>query len=157
MRAIQSTLILACFAFWFGGFGFYVSIVVPIGTEILGSARDQGVITQQVSFWLNVFGAIATAAMAWESIASWKNSPTSRRRWLLICVIFFGLMQGGLFYLHPILSEMFDVTELDISDEVKFYNLHRVYLWLSTFQWLVAWIWMIGYCFRTNPPDSLRA
>ena len=34
--------LIAAFAMWFGGFGFYVSFVVPIGNEVLGSAFGQG-------------------------------------------------------------------------------------------------------------------
>ena len=102
------TIGIACFAFWFGGFGFYVSIVVPIGTEVLGTAMDQGMITRRVTVWLNVFCGIAVLAMFLDLFWTW--SQTSRSiRWALFGVN--GLMLVLLIvlvWLHPMLDEMID-------------------------------------------------
>ena len=54
----------------------------------------------------------------------------------------------GLVILHGQLDSMFDATELQVTDENQFYQLHRVYLWLSTFQWAAAWIWLVLLCYR---------
>lgn len=142
-KTIYRTLLLACFSMWFGGFGFYVSIVVPIGTDILGSARNQGMITQQVTDWLNLFAGIAVVAMLLESYVSWKSIAGFSKWWLLSLAVLVSVFLGGLVWLHPVLDAMIDPSEMEISDEAKFYQLHRLYLWLSTIQWIAAWAWLI--------------
>ncbi len=79
MLTIYRTLLLASFAMWFGGFGFYVSIVVPVGTDVLGSSLNQGMITRQVTQWINIFAGIAVAMMLLESFLSWKELPAMLR------------------------------------------------------------------------------
>ncbi len=147
-KTIYRTLLLACFSMWFGGFGFYVSIVVPIGTDILGSARNQGMITQQVTDWLNLFAGIAVVAMLLESYVSWKSCAGFSKWWLLSFSVLVGVLLGGLVWLHPVLDAMIDPNDMEISDEAKFYQLHRLYLWLSTIQWIAAWAWLIVLSFR---------
>lgn len=136
-------LLIACFATWFGGFGFYVSIVVPIGTDVLGSALEQGLITRRVTYWLNVFGGLALASMLVESIVTWRTSKNSMKLWSLGLCIFMIVAQVALFVLHPMLDAMIDVEAKAVSESAKFYQLHRVYLWASTFQWIAAWGWLV--------------
>jgi hypothetical protein len=55
-------------AAWWGGLTFYALVVVPIGTELLGSV-EQGFVTQRVTLWHNWLGvviALALAAEAWR-------------------------------------------------------------------------------------------
>ena len=138
------TLLIATFALWFGGFTFYVSFVIPIGTEILGSARSQGFITQQVTHWLNVVCGFALAVMLIETVRG-RIVNSNRGDWTELAVL---VLMGGflvvLVWLHPIMDKMIDVDDESISDATRFYGLHRVYLWSSTFQWIAAWIWL--YC-----------
>ena len=49
----------------------------------------------------------------------------------------------ALLWLHPVMDKMIIVEEEMITDEVRFYGLHRVYLWVSTIQWIAAWIWIL--------------
>ena len=143
MLIINRTLLLASFAMWFGGFGFYVSIVVPIGTDVLGSSLNQGMITRQVTQWINVFGGIAVAMMLLESLLTWKYLPVALRLMQLgLCLLMIAALIG-LVNLHPILDSMIDVAEVEVTDQVNFYPLHRVYLWVSTIQWIAAWIWLL--------------
>jgi hypothetical protein len=136
------TLLIATFALWFGGFTFYVTFVVPIGTEVLGSARNQGFITQQVTNWLNFVCGCALLLMLVETIGG-AMAASKRGRWIEIVML---LLIGGfliaLIWLHPIMDEMIIVENEAITDEARFYGLHRIYLWLSTFQWVMAWIWL---------------
>jgi hypothetical protein len=39
---VRRFLVLAAVMFWQGGFTFYEAVVVPVGSEILGSHQDQG-------------------------------------------------------------------------------------------------------------------
>lgn len=142
MITIYRTLLLASFAMWFGGFGFYVSIVVPIGTDVLGSSLNQGMITRQVTVWINLFAGIALAMMVLESIFSWKRLPAGLRSTQLGLCMSMIVALIGLVYLHPILDSMIDVPEVEVTDQERFYQLHRVYLWVSAIQWTVAWVWL---------------
>ena len=139
IRRLVTTLSLLCFAFWFGGFGFYVSAVVPIGTEVLGTALDQGMITRRVTVWLNISCAVATIAMLYESFR------VQRTAWMRALPVIILLLLLGLVILHPMLDRMIDPVSMDIDDAAKFYQMHRIYLWLSTFQWIAAWLW--AWCY----------
>lgn len=140
---LHRIFLIASFATWFGGFGFYVSIVVPIGTDVLGSPFAQGMITRQVTHWLNLFSGIAFASMLLESAVSWRKS-TAWLRWsqLGLCVTMIASLIA-LVLLHPALDAMIDFEASSVSDSDQFYDLHRIYLWTSTLQWFAAWVWLI--------------
>jgi hypothetical protein len=53
-------IVMTAFVFWLGGFTFYISIVVPLGTEQLG-AIGQGFITREVTKSINISATIALA------------------------------------------------------------------------------------------------
>src|SRR3954471_15293662 len=100
MTLFRRALLVFALMFWQGGFTFYSAVVVPIGTDVLGSAAEQGWITRRVTVWLNVAGAVALPVWAWDLAAS--PVPTRRRqavRWLLWGVMAAAL--GLLFWLHP--------------------------------------------------------
>ncbi len=143
-RVIFQTLLIATFAVWFGGFTFYVSFVVPIGTEILGSAREQGFITRSVTHWLNLTCGIAAALMLVETCLSWNRTP--RRSWWVqfASIIAIVLLLVGLILLHPQLDGLLEPIKKRVIDRPQFYQLHRAYLWASTFQWIFGWIWLIS-------------
>lgn len=123
--------------FWLGGFTFYAAVVVPIGTEVLGSPAEQGWITQRVTNWLNVAGAVALAGWAWDIAAD--AAPTRLRqglRWLLW--VFLVLMLAVLVALHPPMDALLDSADTGESGHTQFRTLHRIYLWVSTAQWAVG-------------------
>ncbi len=147
---------MASFAIWFGGFGFYASIVVPIGTGVLGSARRQGLITQQVTDWLNLVCLIAVVLMATDLAFGWRGA-NRRSLGLLACVLSIGGMLLWLAILHGMLDSMIDEAQGRIADRARFYLLHRYYLWISSVQWFVGWIWLalaLDTWRRSDPPDS---
>jgi hypothetical protein len=80
-------LLLASFAMWFGGFGFYASFVVPVGNEMLGSF-EQGLVTRHVTVWLNYLGVLAAVLMIIDSILTWKRSRSRVRYVQISCSIF---------------------------------------------------------------------
>src|ERR671917_504286 len=57
MRLFRRSLLLWLLLLWQGGFLFYTAVVVPIGTDVLGSPLVQGLITRRVTDWLKLFGA----------------------------------------------------------------------------------------------------
>ena len=75
---IRRFLFIAAVAFWLGGFTFYTSVVIPVGTHTLGSVR-QGFITQQVTGWLNVAGAFALPLVFWNMAAVWRARGRAMR------------------------------------------------------------------------------
>jgi hypothetical protein len=118
---------------WHGGFLFYAAVVVPIGTDVLGSFAAQGAITQRVTTWLNRLGVGALAVLAWDVSAT---PPYRRGRWLT-----WGLMAAclaALFYLHAVLDANFDPARKTAADPTAFRFAHGAYLWVSTMLWLAG-------------------
>ncbi len=153
--------VLASIAVWFGGFTFYVSIVVPIGTEVLGSAAEQGFITRLVTQWLNLMGGIALVTILAESVFSWRSSlirPSLMRlrRIQLLLVFLMAVLQVGLFVLHPYMDRLLDPEARVVILAERFYRLHRIYLWASTIQWVFAWFWLFALA-RSWTPEKPRS
>jgi hypothetical protein len=120
--------------FWQGGFTFYASVVVPIGTDVLHSSLRQGFITRQVTWYLNLAAAVALLLLAWDVWAERDPARWRRRvRWALWGLM--ALAQGLLFALHPRLDELLQVQGRIILDQETFHLLHRIYLWTHTVQW----------------------
>lgn len=115
---------------WWGGLTFYTAIVVPVGTKTL-SATEQGFVTRSVSHWLNGLLAIVLVVLAWR----FGSSRTPRRifTWLLLLSTL-----GGLAICHAQLDRMLDPSTFSVSDPGRFYQIHRVYLCLTTVQWLAG-------------------
>jgi hypothetical protein len=120
--------------FWQGGFLFYASAVVPTAQREIGHFQ-QGLITRQVTVWLNNAAVISLALLALETTLS--PDPRARRRRLLWATwLAMVLCQAALFALHPRLEALLSVETW--TTETGFRRLHRVYLWVHTVQWAVA-------------------
>lgn len=152
---VYRTVLLAVFALWFGGFTFYTAFVVPTGTEVLGSGRAQGMITQQVTNQLNLIGGFMVALLIVDFSLGWPRR--SKRVSLLM-----GLLTGGIsilwliiLWLHLTLDGMI-INHEQISDEIEFYQTHRIYLWTSTVQWVLCWIWLLAIVSDWFPPTRKR-
>lgn len=156
-QSLFRTLVIATFALWFGGFTFYVSFVVPVGSEVLGSDRAQGFITQQVSHWLNVVSAFAIVIMLLETVRGRLVAAKRACRTELVMLVLMGAFLIALIWIHPIMDEMIDVEKRSISNRSRFYGFHRVYLWFSTFQWMFGWVWLFMAVLRwQNESDQNR-
>ena len=133
--------LFAAFAMWFGGLGFYMAWVVPIATDVLGSAFDQGMVTRQVTKHINVLAGVALLVMLVEAI---RDKRKSSWRWRVKAgsVVLMLLLLGGLVWLHPRLDALIDLVDSEIDDYDSFYSMHRIYLWLTTVQWLAGWVWI---------------
>jgi hypothetical protein len=137
LTAARRFLVFQAFLLWQGGFLFYASVVVPIGTAFLGSPKDQGLITQKVTDYLNLFGGVWAALFLWDVYAT--RDPNGRRklaRWLgwAVCV---GLL-GVLVWLHGDMDALIDREAGRLTDRKAFRAIHIAYLWVTTGHWLVA-------------------
>src|SRR5438093_9674678 len=143
MQFLRRLCVLAALMFWQGGFVFYAGVAVPIGTEVLGSAREQARITRLVTVWLNWTGAAALVPLGWDALATRRARTARGGLWLVMAGA-----QAALFVLHPYLDAMFDSEALLLRDR-SFRTWHRTYLWISTVQWaagvayaaLTVWAW----------------
>jgi hypothetical protein len=131
--ALRRFFTLQALLAWHGGFLFYAAVVVPIGADVLGSSAAQGVITQQVTTWLNRIGVVALAVFAWDVSAT---PPYRRTRWWT-----YGLMAAclaALFFLHAVLDSNFDPVRRSSPDPAMFHVVHEVYLSVSTALWVLG-------------------
>jgi hypothetical protein len=130
--------------FWQGGFLFYSAVVVPIGTDFLGSAVHQGFITQQVTLWLNRIGAISLMIFLWDAMSRdtvrWRKFV--RISTLMACGVLLAVLHYGL---HGLLSQQLDFEEQRIRVQHRFYARHWWYLMISTAHWL----FMLAYAALT--------
>ncbi|MFO0845312.1 MAG: hypothetical protein U0797_23500 [Gemmataceae bacterium] len=141
MVLVRRFLVLIALMFWQGGFTFYVSVAVPIGTAVLGSALRQGFITRQVTGWLNVSAAVALAVLAAELALCHEASRW--RKWSRAVLWAFMLAcQVQLFRLHAILDAMMEEKGRLVLDPEAFYPIHRVYLWTHTAQWAAGLVFV---------------
>ena len=140
MKHLRRFLVFQSLLAWQGGFFLYATFVIPIGTEVLESAAQQGAITQRVSNWLNVLGVLALVLLAVDQIAV---RPLRKSRWVVwfmaaLCHIY-------QLVLHPCLDSQFDPATLAIKDRQRFYFWHETYLTAAGIQWfacLIA-IWLL--------------
>jgi hypothetical protein len=145
MRPVRRFLVLLTWLFWQGGFTFYAAVVVPIGTEVLGTPEKQGWITRRVTDYLNLAGLVAVVVLGWDLAVSGDPSVWRRRlRWAM-----WGLLTAtlaALAWLHGRLVALINLAQRSIVDYSAFRLRHRWYLWLSTLQWFCglasAW-WML--------------
>jgi hypothetical protein len=151
---LRRLLFLWLLMFWQGGFFFYSAVVVHIGIALLGDA-EQGLITQQVTNWLNLAGAVALAAWAWDIAAEPSPAWMRRLRWLTWLVL--AVMLAVLAWLHIVMDGHLDPETQRFTDRDGFRVLHRWYLWISTVQWmgsvLLSW-WTLRVWLTVQRIDS---
>jgi hypothetical protein len=136
---VRRFLLLVALLFWQGGFMFYGAVVVPIGSEVLGSHEHQGWITRSVTNYLNLGGLAALGAWGWD-IASADDPVWARRccRWVLWNLLV--LMLALLAWLHVRLDEFLDLESFRIVNPPSFRAMHAWYLNISTIQWAGSFI-----------------
>ena len=131
---LRRLLLLMTLMVWQGGFMFYGGVVVEVGADVLGSHRTQGFVTQRVTNYLNVAGAVALAVWGWDVAAG--GAGGRRPRWIGWGVLVALLV--ALVWLHPRLDALLVADEFRILDRPDYRRLHQWYLGLSTIQWAVA-------------------
>jgi len=118
--------ILLVWATWWGGIFFYASVVVPIGTEAIGS-MEQGFITQKVSRIHNGLSVAFLACLGIESIRLQSISVGVLTATLAANILFLTLW-------HAHLTSSMNFAEHSVRS--TFYQHHAVYLWLVAVEWI---------------------
>jgi hypothetical protein len=133
---IRRFLVIAALMFWSGGFVFYAAVVVPIGTDVLRTALDQGFITRQVAKRINWAGIGALAIFAWDAF----TYDVRWRRGLRLAMILIALVcLGMLFWLHPRMAALMPSDFGGVLDDpFRFDRMHQAYLWIITVQWAAS-------------------
>ncbi len=132
---LASACTLVLFALWWGGITFYALVVVPIGTDLIGST-EQGFITQRVTWWHNW---LAVAMSGYLSMSAWRRKQLGW--WLLAAALV--AVTVGLWSVHWQLTSLLDAEEGGVPS--SFYAKHAVYLWLTTVEWLIGVVWVVMY------------
>ncbi|MFO0867201.1 MAG: hypothetical protein U0744_21610 [Gemmataceae bacterium] len=146
-------LVLAAYAFWLGGFVFYAAVVVPIGTEVLESRVEQGFITRQVTFWINVSGAVALTLFALDLLLP----PRRLRIGMLSLWAMMAIAQVVLFWLHPRMDVLMDLETHRVLERAEFRPMHRIYLWTHTVQWIIGCVYLALLVRRWRTDDIATA
>lgn len=131
MNLFERTATLVVMALWWGGLTFYAAVVVPVGTEVLESTELQGLVTQQVTRYLNMLGLLAVGAICWILLRLEGTRSMAKAKELLALGAILLALQGGLYWLHGELGRQL----IDDTDREAFYQTHRIYLLLVAVQW----------------------
>src|SRR6476661_7455162 len=128
MILMRRFVVLLAFAFWQGGFTFYAAVAAPVSSEVLGSSRERSLLSQRITRYLNLAGAIALVSFAWDAAAA-RDRATWRRwlRWIVLLALAFSL--AALLWLQ------FHIESADVDDPYDILHLgdfpeDRWYLWI---------------------------
>lgn len=146
---IRRLLVIAAYAIWIGGLAFYGSVVIPIGTRVVGGHTVQGFVTTKVTWVVNLISAPALAVLLWNVLAERRHA--NRVRWATLWVTW-GVMlavQISLFVMHPVLNQMLDQQAKSVLNRPRFDLLHESYIKLTAVQhaaglvhlWFVLLAW----------------
>jgi hypothetical protein len=135
-RAIWNVFLPLVWAAWWGGLCFYAVVVVPIGTEVVGSV-EQGFITQRVTQWHNGLSGLFLVCLMIEAIRR-------RIRVLWAIAVTLAIIDIALVVWHTKLTRMMDFEQHSVSG--GFYTQHAIYLWLTATEWFLGLtipIWIV--------------
>ena len=110
---------------------FYSSVVITVGAQVLGSELEQGFVTQAVSNYLSLAGAVCLTIwgiVLWRERTAWLG-------WTLWLILVVSL--AALAILHGHLDQRLEFEPHAVTGH-GFYSLHRAYLAISTAQWLAS-------------------
>lgn len=149
IRLMLTYLLLVSFAFWMGGFSLYFGVVVRIGDQVVGGT-EQGFITRQISWWLNIAGLVSITLMG---LHLWFH-----RSWVLVLsLVAVVVTHGFLMVRHHQLESMLDPEGMAVLDPGRFAVLHENYEFLSGCQWLAAMIYLGGLLYAISPAPAKPA
>jgi hypothetical protein len=143
MIALQRLFSALSLIVWFGGFTFYTSTTVRLGSKVVGGLT-QGYITQRVTDRLNIFAGVMAVGVLLDIVVRWQGMGIGLRlmrsvNWLVIVV---GLIFSVILHieldqlLQP--TETLDITNLSHPDPKLFSPLHQRYQMVNTFIWMAA-------------------
>ena len=170
---------------WWGGLTFYAAIVVPLGIEQFGGVEQGlltqrvtvrlnvagtivGICLLADALWRQLNGTDFTRKVAGTfHVPSAINRLTAHGMCLLLSVgrqsrncravlasVLLGL-QVWLWFLHARLSRWLEAVSSSLHSDESFYHEHRIYLWVTSAQWLIGLACLGIWCIR--PPASSSA
>lgn len=117
--------------------------MVPIGSTVLGTTT-QGFVTRLVTNAINASVAVSVVALSWEIWAGGVDRTRFAQRCLVLLTLCVAACVVVLASLHPQMERLLVAETLEVKQPERFYALHRIYLWVSTLQWLcslpISWI-----------------
>ena len=111
--------------------------MVKVGTDLNGQF-EQGKITRDVTFWLNLAGLATLLAWTWDLLAERALVKSRWATWLFMLATL-----ALLFWLHPQLEGLMDMERGRLVHRGEFRFRHRAYLHISTAQWLASIVFTI--------------
>ena len=152
LALLRRFLVVAAYAVWIGGLAFYGSVVIPIGTSVVGSHAVQGLVTQRVTWAVNLISLPALAILLWNLTAERRRAGGLRRNVLLGTWALMLVVQAALFLMHLELSGMLDPqahAAAALLDRPRFDPLHEAYIRVTGVQhaaglvhlWFVLLVW----------------
>jgi hypothetical protein len=128
-------VLLVSLMFWQGGFMFYGGVVVPVGGAILGSETRQGFITQSVTNYLNLAGAVCLGAWL-EHLWHDRRNGVSKLEWGIWS--FTAVLLVILAWLHVRMDHILGIEQSSVFDPEWFGRFHKLYILASSVQWLAS-------------------
>ena len=155
-RLVARIALVFMFALYWGGLTFYTGIVVRIIHMVLNDPMDGGLITQKVTFVLQVLGACTLPLMLVNDLSVARHSKRIGIA-LIGLTLVLSCALVALFVIHSQLDHLIDVQQMEITDRGEFDAAHRRYNQTTTVQWLatVAYLPLAVYSWRVT--DSARS
>ena len=151
---IRRMVLLVSLMFWQGGFMFYGGVVVPVGARVLGSETEQGFITQTVTNYLNLAGAVCL--IVWlEHLWYDRRNGVSKLEWGVWS--FAAASAILLAKLHVEMDHLLSVASSSVVDPEWFGRYHKLYLMTSSAQWLASLALLFLAVLRWNRHDKRKA
>lgn len=135
VQLMRRFLLVVSLMFWQGGFMFYGGVVVPLGGQVLGSETEQGFITQAVTVYLNLAGAVCLFIWA-EQLWHDRNRGVTRTEWTLLTLN--GAALIGLSVIHQNMTQLLDRTSRSVTHPAQFGLNHKMYIGISSLQWMAC-------------------
>jgi hypothetical protein len=157
MQLFRRFLVAQALMLWQGGFLFYAAVVVPTGTNVLGSF-DQGRVTRHVTDAMNVIGAVTVLVLTWDQWTSPGPRWLRWSRWAIWTALLGGLV--ALAVMHPRIEGYVDFgAEGRVTDYPTFYLWHRLYLYVATVQWVASlgYVVLMLHAWSANPQAAKLA
>jgi len=142
MIVTSRILLLIVFSLFWGGLTFYTGIVIRISHDVLIDPMESGLITQRVTHWLQIAGAVSAFFMLWNAVLVRKIS----RKYgftLITCSLILVCSLVGLVLVHNQLDAVIDVDAMEITNRDAFTISHRRYNQLTTIEWISSLIYLI--------------
>jgi hypothetical protein len=158
MISTVRTLLLLCFALFWGGLTFYTGFAVRIAHDVLSDPMDGGLITQRVTVLLQYF-AVATVILMLVNAIQVSREHRKLGFALAFCAIILGVAVCGLVIVHGHLDAVIDIEAIEIRDREVFTISHRRYNQFTTVEWIasLAYLPLTVAAWRKVDHTSLRA